>query len=214
MTRKNFISNFTDFIQRAVRLNKKALKYGLLSLENELEDLDEEFFKQGLRYVVDGTSTVIIEEILSNKISFEKNKYVYRYKTIQKRAVLGIQAGINNYILIHILFSNAGLNQKEQRKIELLLYRDDSTEDNSDEVSENQATIVIRYDFSSAVNWGAAIDVIENEFGDNLKGVDFGRVSNRTIAIYSDCPNIKLAEQLIMDNGGKIVEELELDLDL
>jgi len=165
-----------------------------------------------LRYVVDGTSTSIIEEILSNKISFEKNKYEYRYKNIQKRAVLGIQAGINNYILIHILFSCAGLKQQEQRKIELLLYRDDSTEDNSDEVSENQAALFIRYEFISAVNWGAAIDVIENEFNDNLKGVDFGKVSSRKIAIYSDCPNIELVEQLIKDNGGKIVEELELDL--
>ena len=128
MTRSKFISNFTDFIQCAVRLNNKALKQGLLSLEDEIEDLDEEFFKQGLRFVVDGTNTAIIDEILSNKIIFEKSKYAYRYKTIQKRAVLGIQAGLNSYILIHILLSYAGLKQEEQRKVELLLYSDDSAE--------------------------------------------------------------------------------------
>ena len=46
MNRKNFIKQFTGFIQRAVKLNELAKRHGISSLECEVEDLDDEDFKQ------------------------------------------------------------------------------------------------------------------------------------------------------------------------
>jgi len=64
MNKSKFISSFKDFIQCAVRLNEMTLKKGISSLDYELEDLNDEFFKQGLRFVVNKTDTSIgkIEE--------------------------------------------------------------------------------------------------------------------------------------------------------
>jgi len=124
MTKCKFIKTFTNFIKIAVAFCDKARREGLLALEEELEDLDDNDFKIGLRLVVDGTDGCLIDEIYSYMIENEKNKYKRRYKTIIKRAVLGIQQGINLRILILILLAIADLPHKEQSKIEYELLRD------------------------------------------------------------------------------------------
>jgi len=83
----------------------KARREGLLMLEDELEDLDEEFIKEGLRLVVDGTDSVIINDILSNKIKITDNDNLKRLYKIQKEAVLCIQAGDNPELIIHRMIS-------------------------------------------------------------------------------------------------------------
>jgi flagellar motor component MotA len=124
MKRNQFINLFTDFVKKAIMLNKKRLEHDIQSLENEVEDLDDEDFKMGLRLIIDGYDPKILDEILSNKISFEKDKYTRIYKTIVKRTVLGIHEGLNNRILFFVLLSMAGLSPKEERKIELEILRD------------------------------------------------------------------------------------------
>jgi flagellar motor component MotA len=118
MTRKKFISETAKFILLAAKLNEKARKHGISSLEDELEDLDDEDFKYALRRVVDGVAPAPIGEILSNRIAFEKDKYMRRYKTILKRAALGIQEGLNSHTLFHVLLSYAGLTPNEEKEIE------------------------------------------------------------------------------------------------
>ena len=132
MTRSKFVENFTGFIQQAVRLNGKAKEYGISSLENEVEDLDDEDFKHGLRLIIDEVDAAIIDEIYSNKIAFAKGTYERRYKTILKRAVLGIQEGLNTRILVYVLFSYAGLTRSEQREIEYIVIRDSPGSDDSE----------------------------------------------------------------------------------
>jgi len=124
MTKRKFISSFMVFIKQAARLNEKRRMHGLSSLENEVEDLDDEFFKQGLRLIIDKTDPAIINEIFSNKIAFEKNKYMRRYMTIVKRAALAIQEGLNTRLLVLVLFSLADLPKKEQHQIECELMKD------------------------------------------------------------------------------------------
>jgi len=118
MTRKRFIGEAAGFIMLAVKLNEKARRNGIPSLENELEDLDDEDFKRALRRAVDGVPPAPVGEILSNRIAFEKDKYARRYKTILKRAALGIQEGLNSHTLFHILLSYAGLTPGEEKEIE------------------------------------------------------------------------------------------------
>jgi len=105
MTRKKFIDEYTHLIQRAIALADKSQQQGLLSLEGEIEDIADEFFKQGLRFVVGGIVPRIIDEILTNRITHEKDKYSRLLKTVQKRAVLGIQAGEPFRVFYHVLKS-------------------------------------------------------------------------------------------------------------
>jgi len=125
MTRKKFVDEYTRFIQLAMKLADKSMKQGIASLEEETDDLDDELFKQGLRFVVDGTEPRLIDEIMSNRIAHEKDKEQRILKTVQKRAVLGIQAGESLRIFYHVLLSLPGLTPKEERQIEnLVLLRD------------------------------------------------------------------------------------------
>ena len=123
MNRKTFIAEYTQFIQLAIKLADKSQQEGLLSLENEIEDIADEFFKQGLRLVVDGTAPRLIDEIMTNRIANEKDKYTRILKTVQKRAVLGIQAGEPFRVFYHVLKSIPPLTEKEENKIDsLILY--------------------------------------------------------------------------------------------
>ena len=125
MTRKKFVDEYTRFIQLAMKLAAKSQEQGIASLEDEIEDIDDELFKQGLRFVVDGAAPRIIDEIMSNRIAHEKDKEQRILKTVQKRAVLGIQAGESLRIFYHVLLSLPGLTPKEERQIEnLVLLRD------------------------------------------------------------------------------------------
>ncbi|MCL1993701.1 MAG: MotA/TolQ/ExbB proton channel family protein [Spirochaetes bacterium] len=56
--------NEKSIIQKMVAFSEKARREGLLALEDELEDLDDEFMKKGLRLVVDGTDGAIIRDLL------------------------------------------------------------------------------------------------------------------------------------------------------
>ena len=116
MTRKKFIIEYTRFIKRAEKLAYKAQEHGASSLDSETEDIDDELFKEGLRLVVDEIEPRFIDEILSNRIAHEKDKHLRLFKSVQKRAVLGIQAGENVRILMCVLNSLAGLTKEEEWK--------------------------------------------------------------------------------------------------
>lgn len=63
----------TEIIGRFAELSKRARKEGLLSLEDDIEDLDEDFLKSGIQMVVDGLEPETIREILELEItSMEK----------------------------------------------------------------------------------------------------------------------------------------------
>ncbi|MFA9398586.1 MAG: motility protein A [Clostridiaceae bacterium] len=53
-----------DIISQFTEISKKARKDGLLSLEDDIDDIDDEFFKKGLQMVVDGIEPETIKEIL------------------------------------------------------------------------------------------------------------------------------------------------------
>ena len=61
--------NESAIIQKLVAFSEKARREGLLALEDELEDLDDEFMKKGLRLVVDGTDQAIIRDLLELELT-------------------------------------------------------------------------------------------------------------------------------------------------
>jgi len=58
----------TETINRLVNLADKARREGILSLEKELEHLDDEFLQQGVQYVVDGAEPETIRSILESEL--------------------------------------------------------------------------------------------------------------------------------------------------
>jgi flagellar motor component MotA len=125
MTRKKFIDEYTRLLQLAIALADKSQKQGLLSLEGEIEDIADEYFKNGLRFVVGGIAPRIIDEIMTNRIANEKDKQKRILKTVQKRAVLGIQAGESFRVFYHVLKSIPPLTEKEENKIDYLILYDE-----------------------------------------------------------------------------------------
>jgi chemotaxis protein MotA len=61
--------NEISIIQKMVAFSEKARREGLLALEDELEDLDDEFMKEGLRLVVDGTDAAVIADLMGEEVS-------------------------------------------------------------------------------------------------------------------------------------------------
>jgi chemotaxis protein MotA len=64
-----------EIIERFVELSKKARKEGLLSLEDQIEGLEDEFLKNGLRMVVDGLEPETIREIMELEISAMEKRH-------------------------------------------------------------------------------------------------------------------------------------------
>jgi chemotaxis protein MotA len=62
-------------ITKLMAFSDKARREGLLALEEELEDLDDEFMKKGLRLVVDGTDAAIIRDLMDNELSQMQDRH-------------------------------------------------------------------------------------------------------------------------------------------
>ena len=122
MNRDEFIEDWFNNLERALYLSKKAYREGLLALEEELENLENEksdILKIGLELVIDGTEHEIIEKILSNIVNREKDEYLYLLKTIKKETVLMIQQRINTITIALVLnsYSDIPLNDSRFQKL-------------------------------------------------------------------------------------------------
>ncbi len=63
--------NFQEerLISQLVTFSEKARREGLLALEDDLEELEDEFLRKGIQLVVDGTDPEIIKNILYNELN-------------------------------------------------------------------------------------------------------------------------------------------------
>jgi chemotaxis protein MotA len=61
--------NEKGIITKLMAMSEKARREGLLALEEELEDLDDEYIQKGLRLVVDGTDAEVIRNLMENELS-------------------------------------------------------------------------------------------------------------------------------------------------
>jgi chemotaxis protein MotA len=71
VVRKAFLSHAQDYIAQYRRLTDfgtRARRDGLLSLEDEVESLDDDFLQKGFRMAIDGSSADFIRRILDNDI--------------------------------------------------------------------------------------------------------------------------------------------------
>ena len=68
--------NEQGIITKLMAMSEKARREGLLALEEELEDLDDEFMKKGMRLVVDGTDAEIIRALMENELNQMQERHI------------------------------------------------------------------------------------------------------------------------------------------
>jgi len=88
LTFKQPVFNSQGIIQKMVSFSEKARREGLLALEDELEDLEDEFMKKGLRLVVDGTDATVIRDIMELELSQMQSRHSSKIKLVNMWAVL------------------------------------------------------------------------------------------------------------------------------
>jgi chemotaxis protein MotA len=88
------VFNSQGIIQKMVSFSEKARREGLLALEDELEDLDDEFMKKGLRLVVDGTDAEVIRNLMELELNQMQGRHSFKMKLINMWAVLSPGLGM------------------------------------------------------------------------------------------------------------------------
>ena len=81
-------------ITKLMAMSEKARREGLLALEEELEDLEDEFMKKGLRLVVDGTDAEIIRNLMENELSQMQGRHTSKIGAINMWAGLAPGLGM------------------------------------------------------------------------------------------------------------------------
>jgi chemotaxis protein MotA len=83
------VLNELGMVQKLLSFSDKARREGLLALEDELEDLDDEFMKKGLRMVVDGTDAAIIRDLMDTEISGAETRHGTKMNVLTQWSALG-----------------------------------------------------------------------------------------------------------------------------
>jgi chemotaxis protein MotA len=81
-------------ITKLMGMSEKARREGLLALEEELEDLDDEFMKKGLRLVVDGTDAEVIRNLMENELSQVQGRHAAKIGAVNMWAGLAPGLGM------------------------------------------------------------------------------------------------------------------------
>lgn len=64
-----------EAIRRLVEFAEKARREGILSLENVLHEVDDEFLRNGIRLAVDGVEPDLIKDILHTELAFIEDRH-------------------------------------------------------------------------------------------------------------------------------------------
>lgn len=66
-----------ELIEKLIAMAQKARREGLLALDNDIEDIEDEFMKKGIQLIVDGTDPELVRSIMETEIEM----MVERHKT-------------------------------------------------------------------------------------------------------------------------------------
>jgi chemotaxis protein MotA len=87
-------SNQKGIIQKMLAFSDKARREGLLALEEELDDLDDEFMKKGLRLVVDGNDADMIRVLMENELNQTQERHTVKIRVINMWGTLAPGLGM------------------------------------------------------------------------------------------------------------------------
>jgi chemotaxis protein MotA len=92
-------------LETLVGFAERARREGLLALDDEVAELDDEFTKKGLQLVVDGTDPDLVREILDNEIDGMMTRHHHGQQLFEKAAGFAPTMGILGTVmsLVHVL---------------------------------------------------------------------------------------------------------------
>ncbi|MDR2510076.1 MAG: motility protein A [Spirochaetaceae bacterium] len=84
------VPNFGEkgIVLKLSAMSEKARREGLLSLEDEIGDLDDPFMKKGLQLVVDGTDAAIVRDLLEIEVSQMQDRHASKIGLLNMWAAL------------------------------------------------------------------------------------------------------------------------------
>jgi len=94
LTFKLPVFNQQSIIQKMISFSEKARREGLLALEEEIEDLDDEFMKKGLRLIVDGTDATVIRDLMELELSQMQARHGIKIKGLNMWSALAPGLGM------------------------------------------------------------------------------------------------------------------------
>jgi chemotaxis protein MotA len=86
-------------IDKLYEFSEKARREGILSLEEEMQDLDDKFLQQGLRLVVDGTDAQIIRDLMENELNQMNERHTNNLKMLNAWSILAPGFGMLGTVL-------------------------------------------------------------------------------------------------------------------
>lgn len=91
--------------RQMVALAEKARREGLLALESQLDEVDDEFTRKGVQLVVDGTDSTAVEEILRSEIDGMAHRHHRNAKLYATAGGFAPTLGILGTVmsLVHVL---------------------------------------------------------------------------------------------------------------
>ena len=91
--------NQQGIITKLMAMSEKARREGLLALEEELEDLDDEFMKKGMRLVVDGTDAAIIRDLMENEMNQMQDRHIGKIAVMNMWASMAPAVGMMGTVI-------------------------------------------------------------------------------------------------------------------
>jgi chemotaxis protein MotA len=99
LTFKQPVFNYQGIIQKLIAFSEKARREGLLALEDELEDLEDEFMKKGLRLVVDGTDATVIRDLMELELTQMQSRHSSKILILNMWSALAPSLGMMGTVI-------------------------------------------------------------------------------------------------------------------
>ncbi len=86
--------NSKEMIITLVSFSEKARREGLLALEDDLDELDDEFLKKGIQLVVDGTDPELVRRVMETELEYIMSRHDKGKKLFDDWALLSPAFGM------------------------------------------------------------------------------------------------------------------------
>ena len=83
-----------EIARKLISFSEKARREGLLSLEEEIQDIDDDFLRTGLRLSIDGTDKDIIQNLLEIEINKMQERHSRKHASLDLWATVAPAAGM------------------------------------------------------------------------------------------------------------------------
>ena len=107
------VQRVSEVILTLVSFSEKARREGLLALEDDLDELDDEFLRKGLQLVVDGTDPELVRTILYADTDAMEQRHNAGIKVFDDLGTLAPAFGMIGTLIGLILALKAGIEDRE-----------------------------------------------------------------------------------------------------